>query len=188
MRRRAAGGLPPSPPQAAPLQRPLLCAENILLGRGGRHEGRATGRVLLDAPLPLQGPSGARRVPKTRAAAVNTKVSCRREEPREDLSRLFELKLWLRDGRTRSPEWSAVPPDPPWKQKDIVLLSSHLRECLERGTLTKTLQPANTGPELLGRMLEMHRAGELLSWLLGVHHPQPPNPHRPENCLEETYG
>lgn len=77
----AAGGLPPSPPEAAPLQRRLLCAENILLGRERRHKGRATGRVLLDVPLPLRAPSGARRVPKTRAAAINIKVICRRKDP-----------------------------------------------------------------------------------------------------------
>ena len=32
----------------------------------------------------------------------------------------------------------------------------------------------------------MHRAIKLLSLLRGVHHPQQPNPHPPENYLEET--
>lgn len=113
----AAGGLPPSPPEAAPLQRRLLCAENILLGRERRHKGRATGPVLLDVPLPLPGTERSQESAENTGSCNKYQSHLQEGGPREDLSRVFQFKLLLREGRTQCPEWSAVPQTHPGNKR-----------------------------------------------------------------------
>lgn len=104
--RRCSRQLPPSA-RSRPLQRRLLCAENILLLGKQLHKGRATGRVRQDVQLPLQGPSRARRALKAQTAATNAKVVCRRQAPGPVSAGRFNLLL--QEGRAQGPRRAAVP-------------------------------------------------------------------------------